>query len=494
MQPRTAGSDLAGVNVVGYHHVDSGLGEIARSLTRSFRDAGIAVTEVAVTATDSPVRSEAPPAGRLYDATVAVVTAAQLPAVAALHPEPFAPERLRVGYWFWELEVVPADQAPAFEFVDVVWAPTEFVRDAYRSAGDTPVELHPPYLPEPQPSPATRAELGMPDGVCFLTSFDYLSVVARKNPVMVIQAFREAFPSRTDVHLVVKSINADRKPAQARMVRDLVGDDARIVLLDRHLGAADQAALVAHASCLVSLHRGEGLGLHVAEAMWLGTPVIATEYGGPVDLVDESCAELIDYGLTPVLNGEGAYPEGEMWAEPNILEAVAAMRRIADHPGHGARLAAAARERIAAQPDSASRGAAMWAALAPRLGGLPGSGGRRRSAAGARQVARRAASPVRNYVNAHFEATKQELRDQVGALVRRNDRVLDEIAGFDRLADTVESLANSMADLHVHQTRTTIALADEIGELRHAVTELRDDVRTLAEAIVRLSESDTARR
>lgn len=493
MQPRSAGVDPPGVNVVGYHHVDSGLGEIARSLTQSFRDAGVTVTEISVTATDSPVRAEIPPHGRLHGATVAVVTAAQLPGVAALHPEPFAPERLRVGYWFWELEVVPADQAPAFEFVDVVWAPTEFVRDAYLTAGDTPVELHPPYLGEPRPSAATRDALGMPDGLCFVTSFDYLSVVARKNPVMVIQAFREAFPSRTDVHLVVKSINADRKPAQARMVRDLVGDDRRIVLLDRHLDAPDQAALVAHADCLVSLHRGEGLGLHVAESMWLGTPVITTEYGGPVDLVDETCAELIDYGLTPVLNGEGAYPEGEMWAEPNILEAVAAMRRIADDRHHGERLAAAARERIAAQPDSASRGAAMWAALAPRLGANPGAPGRGRATGGARHVARRAASPVRNYVNAHFEATKQELRDQVGALVRRNDRVLDEIAGFDRLADTVESLANSMADIHVHHTRTTIGLADEIGELRRSVTELRDDVRQLAEALVRLSESDITR-
>jgi glycosyltransferase involved in cell wall biosynthesis len=486
-------SNAPGVNVVGYHHVDSGLGEIARALTQSFRDADVQVTEVAVTATDSPVRAELPPSGPLHAATVAVVTAAQLPAVAELHPEPFSPERLRVGYWFWELEVVPADQAPAFEYIDVVWAPSTFVREAYLTAGDTPVELHPPYLAEPLRADATRAALGMPEQLCFLTSFDHLSSLERKNPMLVMASFREAFPGRDDVALVVKSINAERKPAAARLVRDLAADDPRVVLLDRHLDAADQAALVAHADCLVSLHRGEGLGLHVAEAMWLGTPVISTNYGGPVDLIDDSCAVLVDYDLTPVLHGDGAYPEGEMWAEPNVFEAIAAMRRLADDADLRAKLATAARERIADQPTSAERGAAMWAALDRRLAtSTSGRAGRSRAAGGARVVARRATSPVRNYVNSHFELTKQELREQIGALARRQDRVLAEIAGLDRLSESIESLASTMADMHVHQTRTTIGLADELRELRDTVGELRDDVRTLADVLLRLAEAPGA--
>lgn len=488
MQPRP------GVNIVGYHHVDSGLGEIARSLTQSFRDAGVAVTEIAVTATDSPVRSELPPVGELHPATVAVVTARELPGVAELYPEPFEPDRLRIGYWFWELEVVPADQAPAFEFIDAIWAPSTFVRDAYLTSGDTPVELHPPYLPEPRPSSATRAQLGMPEQLCFVTSFDHLSSLERKNPTLVMAAFREAFPGRDDVALVVKSINGERKPAAARLVRDLAGDDPRIVLIDRHLDAADQAALVANADCLVSLHRGEGLGLHIAEAMWLGTPVISTNYGGPVDLVDGTTAELIDYDLTPVLQGDGAYPEGEMWAEPNVFEAIAAMRRIADDADLRRRLADAARARIAAQPSSTERGRQMWAALERRLADAPGATTRQRSWAvgGARQVARKASAPVRNYVNAHFEATKQELREQVAGIARRQERLLDEIAELDHLSKAVEGVASAVADMHVHQTRTTMALTDELRELRHTVAELSDDVRTLADVVLRLTEGAPA--
>ncbi|HWL42903.1 MAG TPA: glycosyltransferase [Ilumatobacter sp.] len=480
MQPRAPG-----VNLVGYHHVDSGLGEIARSLSQSFRDAGVAVNDIAVTATDSPVRGEPPQSGELYSTTVAVVTALQLPAVAELYPEPFAPDLLRVGYWFWELEVVPADQAPAFELVDVVWAPSTFVRDAYLTAGDTPVELHPPYLPEPVPSSATRAELGMPDGLVLLTSFDYLSGVERKAPLRVVTAFREAFPDRDDIALMIKTINGNRKPAAARTVRDFVGDDPRIALLDRHLPAADQSALIAHADVLVSLHRGEGLGLHIAEAMQLATPVVSTAYGGPVDLIDDTCAEMVGYNLTPILSGDGAYPEGEMWAEPDIFEAIAALRRLADDAELRLRLAAAARARIVAQPSSAARGADMWAALQARLDrrGTVG-GGRRRAGTAVRHAARAVTSPARGYLNAHFEATKHEFREQIGALARSQATTRDELAGLDELTRMVESLAGTVADMHVHQTRTTLELVDQVREL----SDLRADVRTLADAVARLAD------
>ena len=123
-----------------------------------------------------------------------MITAAQLPAVADRHPEPFDNSRLRIGYWFWELSIVPAAQAPAFEYIDRIWAPSRFVADAYRSAGSTPVDLQPPFIPEPHPSDAGRPELGLPEVFTFLTSFDHLSVVERKNPTTVITCFREAFP------------------------------------------------------------------------------------------------------------------------------------------------------------------------------------------------------------------------------------------------------------------------------------------------------------
>jgi glycosyltransferase involved in cell wall biosynthesis len=480
---------LSGVNVVGYHGADSGLGQVARSICRSLTDAGLDVIEIDVGETMSPLRaghaSDARADGPLHPATIAVITNLQLPAVADLHPEPFDPSRLRIGYWFWELSIVPANQAPAFGFIDRVWAPSRFVEKAYISSGPTPVELHTPYIPEPEPSAATRADVGIGDRFTFLTSFDHLSVIERKNPVTVITCFREAFPNRDDVGLVVKSINAERKPASARQVRDAAAGDPRISIVDDHFSAGDQAALVAHADCFVSLHRSEGLGLHLAEAMWLGTPVIATAYGGNLDLMDDTCAALVEASLTPVLNGEGAYPEGEMWGQPNIVEATEWMRRIADDGELRARLAANGRARMQHQPSSGEVGTAMRRSLETHAADSHPAGplGRR-----LRRAARTATAPVRGYVNTHFENTKREVRLQTEAVAIRQQDTLK------RLTDTIDSIANSMAEVHVHQTRAMMDLSDEVVGLQHELAELRADLNLLTDALVRLSETPPGHR
>ncbi len=472
-----------GVNLVGYHNAVNGLGEAVRSIGASLRAAGVAVADVNV----GPGAMAGETSSAPYPVTLAVLTAARMSDAAAAHPALFSPDRLRIGYWFWELSVVPADQEPAFAHIDRIWAPSEFVAKAYRSSGDTPVELHPIRMPEPAPSDATRSELGMPDGFTFLTSFDHFSVIERKNPTTVIAAFREAFPRRDDVFLVVKSINGDQRPASMRQVMDARDGDDRIVVIDRHIEAADQAAMIRHADCLVSLHRSEGLGLHLAEAMWLGTPVVATGYGGNVDFMDEHNSIVIDHNLVPVFNGEGAYPEGEVWAQPNILQATDALRRIESDPELRQRLASAGRAAMESQPTHAEVGSAMSAAISAVAKQLPiattGGLGTR-----ARSVARGATSPLRRYVNTHFEMTKDEVRAQVAMLAKRQDEALTSFAGYDRLADTIESLANTVAEIHVHQTRTSVDLRDEITDLRAEVAELRADLNVLTAALVRLAE------
>jgi hypothetical protein len=256
----------------------------------------------------------------------------------------------------------------------------------------------------------------------------------------------------------------------------------RIIVIDEHLTSADHAALVAHADCLVSLHRSEGLGLHLAEAMWLGTPVVATRYSGNLDLMDDESAALVDASLTPVLNGEGAYPEGEMWGQPNILQATELLRRIESDAAWRAQLASAARDRMAAQDDSAAVGRRFWGSIDEHAALRRAGGPLAPIAAGARHVARSATAPLRGYLNNHFELTKQEVRGQVGDLSQR-------LSGLDQFSDTIDSLANSLAEVHVHHTRSIVGLRDELAELQRVVAELGDDVNALTSAIVRLVES-----
>jgi glycosyltransferase involved in cell wall biosynthesis len=117
------------------------------------------------------------------------------------------------------------------------------------------------------------------------------------------------------------------------------------------------------------MHRSEGLGLHCAEAMWLGKPVIATRYSGNVDFMDDTCAAMLDYQLVPVRYGQGIYPPEAVWAEPDTEQASVWMRSLASDPALCARLGASARERMSAQPSLADTGRtiARLANLRPQI-------------------------------------------------------------------------------------------------------------------------------
>ena len=247
------------------------------------------------------------------------------------------------------------------ELVDEVWAPTRFVQEAYAASTDRPVRHVPLAIAEPAVAPLGRVDLGLGgNDFVVLVSFSHLSVMERKNPLGAIEAFRRAFPDAGGVdaraRLVVKTLNGELKRDDARRLRAAAAEDERIEIRDGRVEHAELMALVQVVDVFLSLHRSEGLGLQIADAMWLGTPVVATDYGGSTDLVDAACAEVVPAGRVAVTNGDGAYPGSMSWADPDLDAAAAALRRLADDPDHAARLAAAARERIAAATDRGAAG------------------------------------------------------------------------------------------------------------------------------------------
>jgi glycosyltransferase involved in cell wall biosynthesis len=345
-----------GVNLVGYHHVTSGLGAAVREIDRSFTAAGVDVRRVDVTATNSPVRRDAGSIpSDLHPTTVAVVTAAQLPHVwSGLVTVRSATRRL-IGVWFWELSTFPDSHRPAIELVDEIWAPTTFIHDAYERCG-RPLHRAPLRLREPRFSAAAstrwRHDIRLGSGdFLFLASFDLFSVIQRKNPLGVIEGFVRAFGNEPDraVRLVLKVLNGENLPDDLETIRRAAAIDSRIAVIDEHLDDDAHQALISLADCFVSLHRSEGLGLQLAEAMWSGTVVLATRYGGNLDFMDDSCAALVDATLAPVGDGRGAYPDDAQWAEPNLEQAGDWMRRLVEHPHLGEHLAANAHQRMREQ-------------------------------------------------------------------------------------------------------------------------------------------------
>ena len=188
------------------------------------------------------------------------------------------------------------------------------------------------------------------------------SVVERKNPFGVIDAFRAAFEPKEGPLLLIKTLNGDQRGDCLERILLATADRPDIEVRDGHLTRDQQLSLIAEADVLVSLHRSEGYGLHLAEAMAAGTTIISTNYSGPVDFLDEDCAELIPYRLVPVQELDGAYGRGE-WAEPDLGAAAKSMRRLFEDPSLGIKLSVNARQRIDEMPSIYSTGLRMRALL-----------------------------------------------------------------------------------------------------------------------------------
>ncbi|GAA3860682.1 FkbM family methyltransferase [Saccharothrix violaceirubra] len=332
-----------GVNVVGYLTAELGVGEMGRIVHDAITGAGVPVASVVEdrlvsnrTGLDRPETTGEP----RFPISLLCVNADQTRAVLENRPH-VAHHRYRIGLWAWELEEFPPSMHEAFALVDEVWTVSDFCREAIARHSSIPVRTIPVPVRDPG-EPAPKA-----DGpVTFLFAFDFHSIGERKNPWGVVEAFRSAFPDRDDVRLVLKAINGAKNPTVAERLRVLVMGDPRIELVERYLSVAELDDLYASSTAYVSLHRSEGFGLTVAEAMVRGLPVISTDYSSTTEFLDDKTGWPIPYRLVPVGKNNGPYPPDARWADPDLDAAAAAMREIADHPEEARRRGRAAREHI----------------------------------------------------------------------------------------------------------------------------------------------------
>ena len=217
----------------------------------------------------------------LYDINIVCVNADRTPKFAQDAGREFFDGRYTIGYWFWELEDFPAVMHQAFDHVDEVWTATEFVAEAVRKIGRgrfTRFRCRCPFRTA-RPAPAATA-FGLPGSFLFLFMFDFFSVIERKNPIGVIRAFCAAFRAGEGPVLVIKTINGDSRLNDLERLRAAAAGRPDVLIVDEYYTAAEKNSLLGLCDCYVSLHRSEGLGLTMAEAMGLGKPVIATAYSG----------------------------------------------------------------------------------------------------------------------------------------------------------------------------------------------------------------------
>jgi glycosyltransferase involved in cell wall biosynthesis len=326
-----------GIVIAGELSQASGMGETARLMAAAARrlelpvwtvdlpPPAVARPEIAVTVSATP-----PPGVPL----VLHVNAPMLPLALLRLPNTVTRNRPIVGYWAWEMPEVPPEWRPALACVTQVWVPSRFTAAVLEPLLPGRVRVVPPALAvvPPVASSLDRAAFGLPQGavvVLVLVSFNLASSFARKNPFAAVAAFRGAFGDRPDRILVLKVGHPEHAPADfARLAQMARAPNIR---LETHtLPPEDRHALTACADIVLSLHRGESFGLVLAEAMLLGKPVVATGWSGNTDFMDNTNAALVGYRLVPARDDRSVYRG--LWAEPDVAEAAALLRTLADDP------------------------------------------------------------------------------------------------------------------------------------------------------------------
>jgi glycosyltransferase involved in cell wall biosynthesis/2-polyprenyl-3-methyl-5-hydroxy-6-metoxy-1,4-benzoquinol methylase len=328
-----------GVNVVGFFRAEFGQGEAARRVVAALESTDFPFTTV--TYDRIPHRQEHPFVernGALLPANIVCLNAEHLVRFAADSGRDLLRNRYSAGLWFWETGRFPQQFRQALDYVDEVWVASDFVREAVQAETAKPVLTFPLPVLVPEPPALTRAELGLPeDAFVFLFVFDFFSTLARKNPLGLIDAFTRAFPEPGRAFLYLKSINGDHSPAELGRVREATEARPDIVLSDGYLEGDRLTALTAACDCYVSLHRSEGFGLTIAEAMAFGKPAIATGYSGNLAFMDAESSYLVPYTLASLDEAVGPYPAGTVWAEPDLDEAARLLRHVVEEPADARR-------------------------------------------------------------------------------------------------------------------------------------------------------------
>lgn len=345
------GPDCA-VNIIGYLRSEAGVGQSGRLCAASAMAAGL-TTSLVDFSPFSPSRAKDFTFKRVlskknpHPFNIFHINADQMPIACNYLGETFFAGHYNIGYWHWELPVFPREWLGNYDYLHEVWVPSRFVFDALNATARKPV-VRIPHGISLSPSPtASRRQFGLPEGrFLFLMMYDMFSRQARKNPESVIRAFAKAFGDSAPVALVIKVMNADKHRREYAALRQMLAQIPNVIVLDKTLSRQEVYDLESVCDSFVSLHRSEGFGLGLAESMYLGKPVIGTNWSGNVDFMDSANSCPVDYELVEIAEDHGPYRHGQVWAEPDVNHAAWYMRKLVEDQAFRTRIASAGQATI----------------------------------------------------------------------------------------------------------------------------------------------------
>jgi len=336
-----------GFNVIGHISANVGVGVVARDTIRLILQKGYPVStfdidpghgrsgrEAAYASLAATSIDELP-----YGISLLVLSITALPDIILEGRFTLRDDVVNAGYFWWELPVIPEIWVRSLEQFDVLLAGSQYLRSTFeRHVRGTPAIYAQHGLQDLAAIHPDRAKFGLPvDKVIFVCILEPTSDPARKNPFAAIKAFQSAFSSDDRAHLVIKVNNAQAGGGSDLLValrNEVTHLGKRVTLIESFLTYGEVLQLYASCDIFVGLHRAEGLGLGLMEAMALGKPVIATGWSGNMTFMNHANSCLVGYRLIPVEGSLGVYSraflkEEARWADPNLDEAGAWMKALA---------------------------------------------------------------------------------------------------------------------------------------------------------------------
>jgi glycosyltransferase involved in cell wall biosynthesis len=313
-----------------------GVGESARLAAKAIDTTSIGTALVPLKVNCLASREDHSLSSRLvehnpYPINVFHIDAPQSTDIDHHHGENFRKGKRNIAYWAWELPDFPDSWMKYFKYYDEIWTPSNFVRDSVTMKSPLPVLTIPHCIDFETPQKPDREKFFLPsDKYLFLFAYDLNSYQPRKNPKATIRAFKKAFAGKEgqDVGLVIKTHSIEGNKEAFKELQSHLKGIENVYLIDRRLSREDVYNLMYSVDAYVSLHRAEGFGLTVAESMYLGKPVISTNWSATTEFLNQSNGCPVDFNLVELEKNFGPYTQGQIWADPSSEHAAELMRKL----------------------------------------------------------------------------------------------------------------------------------------------------------------------
>jgi glycosyltransferase involved in cell wall biosynthesis len=317
-----------GVNISGYINKQFGLGEGVRSNIRAIKttnipyvinDFNIVLSKHVMDETQSVLTvSEENP----YNINLVQINIDRLHSVMQQTDKSYFQNKYNIAFWAWELENFPEESKVFFNLFNEIWVPSNFCTEAISKVSPIPV-IKIMHSIEIENTTYSRKDFNLPENkFIFMTMFDYYSSISRKNPLATIDSYEQSFgKNNPDVLLLIKTSISKEFPNEKNQLVNRIGDNKSIIIVEEILERDKLYSLMNCCDCFVSLHRSEGFGLTMAEAMYLGKPVIATAYSANTEFMNINNSFPVKYKL--IQTGDQYYfsTDKDVWADADVQHA-----------------------------------------------------------------------------------------------------------------------------------------------------------------------------